>query len=214
MRHPDESLNLPSLDFNLCSCVPAVRAHAVDAYLRTFQLCADLGGRAVVVVPGRVSGLLPPDRNDTLGWLTDSIATLLRTAERLDQRLYLESHPLTPIPTADQIGAFVDRFDTPRVAIAYDIASAEFIKEDQVAAINRLGHRIGQFHLSDSPQDAWRHNALGRGTVDIPAVLKAIQAIDFPGITTLEIISPDPMAEMSDSLGRLAALGVPVGAPV
>jgi L-ribulose-5-phosphate 3-epimerase len=201
-----ESLNLPALDLNLCSCVVEFRAYSIEVYRKALRLSADLGGRAVVVVPGRVSGLLPPERNDTLNWLTESIAELLETAEQLDQKLFLELHPQTPVPTASQIGDFVDRFDSPRVLVAYDIASAEFIGEDYVAAIERLGKRIGQFHLSDSTRTAWRHDALGRGTVDVAAALQAIDRNGFDGVTILEIISSRPMEEMKASLSQIAAM--------
>jgi L-ribulose-5-phosphate 3-epimerase len=201
-----ESLNLPALDLNPCSCVPEFRAYSVTMYQKALRLSADLGGRAVVVVPGRVSALLPPGRNDTLNWLTESIASLLETAEQLDQKLFLELHPQTPVPTASQIGDFVDRFDSPRVQIAYDVASAEFIGEDYVAAIGRLGKRIGQFHLSDSTRTAWRHDALGRGTVDIPSALAAIEQNGCEGATILEIISSQPIEEMKASLERIATI--------
>ena len=196
-----DSLNLPALDLNLCSCVGDVRAYSISVYRKALQCSADLGGRALVVVPGRVSALLAPDKGDTMGWLNDSIAALLKTAERLDQRLYLELHPQTPIPTSPMIGAFVDQFNSPRVTIAYDIASAEFIGEDYVAEISRLGHRIGQFHLSDSTRSAWRHDALGEGTVDVPASLKAIQTSGASAaVTILEVISASPIEAMKRSL--------------
>jgi L-ribulose-5-phosphate 3-epimerase len=200
-----ESLNLPALDLNLCSCVPEFRTYSIAMYQKALRLSADLGGGAVVVVPGRVSGLLPPDRADTLNWLTESIAKLLEIAEQLDQKLFLELHPQTPVPTASQIGDFVDRFDSPKVLVAYDIASAEFIGEDYVASIDRLGKRIGQFHLSDSSRLAWRHDALGRGTVDVAAALQAINRCGFEGITILEIISSHPMEEMKASLSQISA---------
>jgi sugar phosphate isomerase/epimerase len=201
-----DSLNLPALDLNLASCVPEVRAYSVDVYRDALRLSADLGARAVVAVPGRVSSLLPPDFGDTLGWLSETVGAILRTADGLGQNIYLELHPQTPLPTSDRIGAFVDRFDTARLTVAYDVANAEYVGEDYAKAIKDLGHRIGQFHLSDTTRSAWRHDPFGRGTVDVAAAIEAIDAIGFPGVTVLELISPEPIAEMRDSIARLTAL--------
>jgi L-ribulose-5-phosphate 3-epimerase len=112
-------------------------------------------------------------------------------------------HPQTPVPNGNLIGDFVDRFTSPRVLIAYDFANAEFIGEDYVAAVARLEHRIGQYHLSDSTRTAWRHDALGRGTVNVQAALKAISDSRSDGVTILEIISPDPIEEMEDSIRQI-----------
>lgn len=201
-----ESLNLPSLDLNLCSVVPEVRAYAIETYLRTLDLADSLEAKGVVVVPGRVSGLLPPAARNTMDWLEDGIATLERRARTLGQTLLLESHPLTPIPRAEQIGAFVAGFSSAHVKIAYDIASAEFMSENQVDAITALGGLIGQFHLSDSPKTAWRHDAIGKGTVDVAAVLGAIEAGHPDTRVIIEIISPDPEAEFRQSLTSLGAM--------
>lgn len=209
-----DSLNLPALDLNLCSCVPEVRTYSIGVYHQAMRLTRDLGGGAVVVVPGRVSALLAPALDDTLGWLTDSVAALQKTAEEFDLRLYLELHPQTPIPNAQTLGAFIDRFNSPRVAIAYDIASAEFIREDYVAEIKRLGQRIGQIHLSDSTRTAWRHDALGDGTVDVAASLRAISESGFKGTTILEVISPRPIEAMTQSLARIADARGRAGAAV
>jgi L-ribulose-5-phosphate 3-epimerase len=200
-----ESLNLPALDLNLASSVTEVRSYSVSMYRDALHLSAELGARAVVVVPGRVSSLLPPDLEDTLAWLADTIGALLKVADELGQDIYLELHPQTPVPTADKIGAFVDLFDTPRLTVAYDIANAEYVGEDYGKAIRSLGRRIGQFHLSDTTRAAWRHDALGRGTVDIAAAIEAINAIGFSGVTVLEVISPAPIAEIGASLAVLAA---------
>ena len=100
-----ESLNLPALDHNLASCVPEARAYAVDLFAHAMQLGADLGAQAVVAVPGRVSGLFAPPERQSEDWLAASLETLLKVAEQLDQKIYIESHPQTPIPTVDRIEA-------------------------------------------------------------------------------------------------------------
>lgn len=199
-----ESLNLPSIDLNLASCVPDVRDYAVRTYRESLDLACDLGARHIVLVPGRISGLLPPALEDTLDALAAGIEKLLRHAERNDQTIFVESHPLTPVPTIDRLMTFFDRFnDHPRLKIAYDVASAEFIGEDQVAAIERMGARLGQTHISDSPRTAWRHDRAGTGTVDFRGIEEALDKTNFRGINILEIVSLNPLEDIKHSISAL-----------
>lgn len=195
-----ESTNMPALDFNLGSCLPEVRAHAVSRYADALRLSADLGGRGVVVVPGRVSGLLPPRRDDTLAWLGDSIAALLKIADETGQDLLLETHPLTAIASAEAMAAFVEPFGHTRLLVAYDVANAEFIGEDQVEAIRRLRSVLAQVHLSDATRTSWRHDRAGLGTVRFDRVRAALEEIDFGGVAIIEVISPDTLTDTKATL--------------
>jgi len=198
-----DSLNLPALDHNLASCIPDVRTFSIDLYVSVMELAADLGARGVVVVPGRVSGLWPPKQSDSAAWLRDSLEKLVSHAARLDQVLLLESHPQTSIPTARQLLDAVQGFAESRVLVAYDVANAEFVAEDQSAAIRLLSSRLGQIHLSDGTRTSWRHDRVGRGTVDFPQVLSALDSIGYAGPRILELISPDPLGDYTASLAAL-----------
>lgn len=200
-----ESLNLPALDQNLVSCIPEARAYAVALYTRTLELSADLGARGAVVIPGRVSALFPPAQADSEGWLADGLAQLLKVAERLTLNLYVESHPQTPIPTVDKIERFFSQLVHDRLKVAYDVSNAEFVSEDQVDAIRRLGPRLGQIHLSDGTRARWRHDRIGAGTVNFPAILQALEEVRFSGISVLEIISSTPIEDIAASIDELDA---------
>lgn len=202
-----ESLNPPALDYNLASLVADVRNQAVDIYTKTLQLAADLGAKGVVVVPGRVSSLWPPERKVVVAVLQESIERLLVLARRLGLTLHVETHPLTPIPAADDLIALVDRFDDPALGIAYDVANAEFIGENQSQAIERMGKRLTQLHLSDGTRSSWRHDPLGEGSVDFPAILAAANRTGFSGVAILELISGDPESAFSSGLARLGRIG-------
>ncbi|MFM0034959.1 sugar phosphate isomerase/epimerase [Paraburkholderia strydomiana] len=198
-----ESLNLPALDLNLVSRVEEFRRYSIDLYVRTMQLASDLGAGAVVVVPGRVSSLFPPPREDSQLLLRDSLEQLVRVAERLDQKIFVELHPQTPIPTTDAMLAFLDGLPHERLRIAYDVSNAEFVGEDQPDAIRRSGNRIGQLHLSDGTRSQWRHDRIGLGTVRFDEILKAVSDIGFSGTSVLEIISSSPMEDLRASADAL-----------
>jgi len=198
-----ESTNLPAIDINLASCIPEVRAQGVALYTQALELSADLGGRAVVVVPGRVSSLFPPPQQASEGWLRESLERLLVVAERLGQTLYIESHPQTPIPTVEAIERFLATLPHPRLKVAYDVANAEFVAEDQPAALRRLAPRLGQVHLSDGTRTRWRHDRVGLGTVDFSRILRTLKEIGFAGVSVLEIISTAPLDDFSASIKAL-----------
>lgn len=201
-----ESLNLPALDQNLVSCIPEMRAYAIALYTKTMELGADLGARGVVVVPGRVSALFPPAQAESEGWLVDGLTQLLKVAERLGLNIYVESHPQTPIPTVDRIERFFNQILHDRLKIAYDVSNAEFVAENQVDAIRRLGPRLGQVHLSDGTRSSWRHDRIGLGTVKFAAIVQALEAVQFSGICVLEIISSTPIDDIKASITALEAL--------
>jgi len=204
------SLNLPALDLNLCSTVPDMHDYTVATYSEAIRLAADLDAEAVVVVPGRISALLPPPRDVTMRPLTDGALALARLAAEIGRKLFFELHPQTPVPTAELIGEWVRGLDNSHVMIAYDVANAVFIGEDPVAAIKRWAPLIGQFHLSDASRSVWRHDAFGAGTVPFADIAAAIAAADFNGIAILEIISANPLPDMQaavDALAHMEATG-------
>jgi L-ribulose-5-phosphate 3-epimerase len=204
-----DSLNLPALDHNLASCLGDVRAAAVKIYGQLCELADDLDIRKVVVVPGRVSALLPPPQDAVQGWLRDSIGKLARIAERRGQTLLLENHPMTSLPGAQPLLAFAQSLGLSQLKVAYDIANAEFIGEDQAAAIRVLGPHLGQLHVSDGTRSNWRHDGLGAGTVNIRSICEALSEIGYTATAVLEIVSPNADEEMRTSLQRLTEASTP-----
>ena len=200
-----ESVNLPALDQNLVSCIPEARAYAIALYTSAMQLGADVGSKGVVVVPGRVSGLFPPPQHVAEGFLRDGLEQLLRVAECLDMKIFIESHPQTPIPTVDKIEKFLATLEHPRLLVAYDVSNAEFVSEDQPAALRRLAPRLGQVHLSDGTTTRWRHDRVGLGTVNFVGIAQTLKEINFSGLQVLEIISEQPLEDIAASMQALAS---------
>lgn len=198
-----DSLNFPALDLNLASPVPEVRKYAVELYGEAIALAAELGARAVVAVPGRVSALIQPPREESERRLVESMEALLAHAEQADQLICLELHPQTPIPTVEALERFVGAFDDARLRVAYDVANAEAVGEDHVEALRLLAPQLGQVHLSDGSRTRWAHDRIGRGTVDFPAVLETLDEIGFDGARVLEIVSATPLEDLRASLDAL-----------
>jgi len=200
-----DSVNFPALDLNLASCVAEVRKYSVGRYRDAMLLGAELGARGVVAVPGRVSPLIGPPREETERWLAESIAELLAVAEETDASVFLELHPQTPIPTVQALDRFVAGFDDPRLRVAYDVANAELVCEDQGEALRRLAPRLGQVHLSDASTTRWAHDRIGHGTVDFATVFRTLDEIAFDGACILEVVTATPLPDIEASMAALAS---------
>lgn len=201
------SLNLPSLDHNLASAYPRVRAASVEMFNDAIDLAADLGAPWLVTVPGRMSPLFPPPVADRAGWLIDSLAQLLPRAEACGVGLAVENVPFAAFPDARSLGDFVRGFNSPSLGVCYDAANAHFIGEPPAEGLKLLADLVRVFHLSDTTRTAWRHDRIGLGTVPCAEVARALDEIGFAGPCTLEIIDADPERAILDSHRALMPLG-------
>jgi sugar phosphate isomerase/epimerase len=154
-----------------------------------------------------VSPLIGPPREETERWLAESIAELLAVAEETDASVFLELHPQTPIPTVQALDRFVAGFDDPRLRVAYDVANAELVCEDQGEALRRLAPRLGQVHLSDASTTRWAHDRIGHGTVDFATVFRTLDEIAFDGACILEVVTATPLPDIEASMAALASDG-------
>ena len=202
-----DSVNFPALDLNLASSLAEVREYSVGRYREALLLGGELGVRGVVAVPGGVSPLIGPPREETERWLAESVGELLAVGEETDASVFLELHPQTPIPTVDALDRFVAGFDDPRLRVAYDVANAEFVSEDHGEALRRLAPRLGQVHLSDASTTRWAHDRIGLGTVDFGTVFGTLDEIAFEGACILEVVTPTPLPDIVASLDALASAG-------
>jgi len=199
-----DSINPQPVDLNIGSALTEVRVYSIAMYTEAIRLATELGARAVVVVPGRVSPKLPPRYEDTLRWTADSVATLSDVARETGlEVVLLESHPTTGVPTATALGELLDAVDADNVKVAYDVANAEFIGEDQIAAIRMLGERIGQTHLSDARSGVWAHDPIGEGTVRFQDILTEVDAAAPSAMNIVEIISEHPLTAYEDAARAL-----------
>ncbi len=202
-----DSVNFPALDLNLASSVGEVRSYSVARYREALLLGAELGVRGVVAVPGRVSSLIGPPREETERWLAESVGELLAVAHETDASVFLELHPQTPIPTVDALDTFVAGFADSRLRVVYDVANAEFVSEDHGEALRRLAPRLGQIHLSDASATLWAHDRVGNGTVDFATIFRMLDEIAFDGGCILEVVTPTPLPDVEASLDALASAG-------
>ncbi len=201
------ALNLPSLDHNLASPMPRARAAAVQMFRDTIDLAADLRVDWLVLVPGRISALAPPSRQQRQDWLRQGVDALLPHAEARGVRLAVENVPMAGLPDAASLGAFVREYASANLGVCYDVANAHFVGEAPAAGIAHLAGLLRIVHLSDTTCATWRHDPVGAGDVPFATVPAALAAAGFEGPCMLEVLDHDAEAAILRSHAALSAMG-------
>ena len=115
-----------------------------------------------------------------LDYTGDALREVAPEAEKAGVILGLEN----TLSAADNVH-IMDRSRSRAVLVYYDVGNSTNWHHDVLREIPWLGRdRICQFHLKDNP------HYLGEGTIDFPAVLKAIRGIGFDGYANLETDPP------------------------
>ena len=198
-----DSLNFPALDLNLASPIPEVRRYAVELYGEAIALAAELGARAVVAVPGRVSALIQPPREESERRLVESVEALLAHAEQADQLICLELHPQTPIPTVERSSGSSVRSTT--------LGCGSRTTSRTPRPSERITSRLSASSRRSSGRCTCR-TGVGRGGPTTASAAarstsrpssQTLDEIGFDGARVLEIVSATPLEDLRASLDAL-----------
>ena len=202
------AIDLPSSDSNLASLSPRTVDASVALYTQALEVGAAVGARWLTINSGRSHALLPPPDDRLRDVFRGALVRLVAAAEARGMRILIENIPGMVLPDARSLRTFLDQDDHGLVDVLYDVANAAAIGEDPVAGIETLGERIRVLHLSDAPRGAWRHDPIGSGGIDFPAILRTARRLRYDGAVVLEIIGADPLAAFCESRARILALSV------
>lgn len=201
------SLNFPLLDNNLVSPTPEVRRYSVGVYRGLIELAGDWGVPYLVVIPGRVSAFFPAPADWLMRWFSEGVRELAAAAAAAGVQLLIENVSVAYLPRTPDVLAALERIGDPSIGVIYDVANAVFSGEDPRQGLRLAKDRLRLVHLSDTPTTVWRHDPVGRGVVDFPAVAETLQAIGYAGPSMFEIVSRTPDRDLVDSHRRLCGWG-------
>jgi len=205
------TLNMPNIDINVAAAAPGMRAYSLALIEDTVRLAGDLGAPGVVIGPGKANPLFPADAFELIGHFYAALDRLCPIAQASGTALWVENMPFAFLPGIGELTDALDRYGNAALRIVYDIANAHFIDEDFVAGLQRCRSRLALVHLSDTGRDAYRHDAVGLGSVPFAEVPAALAAVGYRARPMLEIISRDPDHDIVGSAERLAPLGFASG---
>jgi len=200
------SLNLPGQDINLASPYEEMRVFTENQYRKLIDFARKTGVPYIVMPPGRLHPLLPPDFEWIWRVTKPHIERLVEYAEKNGVTMLVENVPTLFLQTAEQIDWATGEIKSRHFAVAYDVANA-FMVEDPAEGIRKLGAKIRLIHLSDTTRSKWEHNVIGSGAVDFGTVNKALLEIGFDGICMLEIIAPQAENGILSSIDKLRREG-------
>ncbi|MBW2271109.1 MAG: sugar phosphate isomerase/epimerase [Deltaproteobacteria bacterium] len=99
----------------------------------------------------------------------------------------------------------------PRVVAEVDIYWAQTARQDPVAVIEALGERVRRIHVKDGPCVLGEpQTALGRGTVDVAACVRAARHSDWH-ILELDDCATDMLTALAESYDYMVSRGLSLG---
>ena len=173
----------------------AIREEAQEVARKLIDVCAWLEAGAVLLIPGAVDvffnqGAGVVDYESVYGRATDAVGALLPHAESLQVDIGVENvwnkFLVGPIELRD----FIDQFNSSRVGSYFDVGNCMIFGYPE-QWIRILGKRIKRVHLKDYRRNAGTVEGfvdLLAGDVDWPAVILALNEIEYTGFLTAEMI--------------------------
>ncbi len=179
----------------------AYRAIRREHTKRALRLAAELGGPSIQTEPG---GPLAPGRSwqEAARVFYDELMPCVEVAEEVGVDLLIEPEPGLLIETFQQYLDFVDRIESPRVGLNFDVGHAYCTSQDPQAWIPEMAPHTKHYHIEDIAADrTHQHLIPGDGAIDFRATLGAIARSGYKGWITVELY---PYLDNPDEAGREA----------
>jgi sugar phosphate isomerase/epimerase len=172
--------------------VPAVKAASVQEILKALDLASSLGALKAVLHPGFVTGLGTFERPRAGQLVIESLPVFVERAEDLGLCLCIENmwpraNSLVDPQDFEEVFA---RFPSLRLCLDTGHANiGAFGKRKTLEFIRKFRYWLKHFHASDNLGKSDDHLPIGAGTVDFPAIAKALKEARYDGTVTFEIDS-------------------------
>lgn len=171
-----------------------VRKKTSDYFVELARLCADVGGKIMVLGSPQQRNLLPGvSHEEAMKYAAEVIAAAVPTFAELDVTVALE--PLGPgegdfLNTADLGAELMDMIDSPNVRLHLDVKAMSTEPTDIPAIIEKHASRTAHFHANDP-------NLLGpgMGDVEFAPIFDALKKTGYPGWVSVEVFDYEPGVE-------------------
>jgi L-ribulose-5-phosphate 3-epimerase len=200
------TLNMPNVDINIAAASSEMRAYSLGILTRICELAGDLEAPAVIVGPGKANPLFPAPRGVLQRHFFAALDVLLPIAERVGTRIFVENMPFAFLPKIDDLLSALESYGEANIGVVYDLANGHFVHEDVAAGLRQAAPRLRLVHVSDTGHAAYRHDAVGQGSVDFSAIPAVLKEIGYTELSVLEIISSDADVGVQKSVEALTAM--------
>jgi sugar phosphate isomerase/epimerase len=171
-----------------------IRENTAEYFLQLTQLCADLGGRIMVIGSPKSRNLLPGvTRDDAMRYAHEVFAPCLDLAA--DHKITLAIEPLGPQETdflntaADGI-ELIERINHPAFRLHLDVKAMSSEPTPIPKIIRQSAKHLAHFHANDP-------NLLGPGMGDtrFEPIVAALRDVGYDGYLSVEVFDFKPGAE-------------------
>jgi sugar phosphate isomerase/epimerase len=180
---------------------PHYRAIRREHTKRALQLARDLGAPHITTEPG---GPLAAGQSwkAAANVFYDEFMPCIEVAEKLNVGLLIEPEPGLLIERFDQYLEFAHGIDSSAIGLNFDIGHAFCVGEDPQHWVEKMRPHTRHYHLEDiAATRVHQHLVPGRGAIDFPATLAAIEATGYTGWLTVELY---PYIDDPDAAAREA----------
>ncbi len=199
------SCKVPETRRDLAHPDPAVRADAVAYLVACLRFASEIGAPLVQMLPSGETRLAPVStRPEEWRWSVEGTRAAAGEAARLGVRIAVE--PLNRyeaylVTTVDEALAYLDDVGSPWVGMTCDVFHAHLEERDLGAALRRAGPRLWHVHVADT-----NRRGLGRGHLDVTALVEALRGIGYAGAMVLEVVPTGADATAPDIDDRLPSI--------
>jgi D-psicose/D-tagatose/L-ribulose 3-epimerase len=198
------SCMVPQTPRDLAHPDPAIRAQATRYVVDCLRVAAEIGAPLVQMLPSGETRLRPlATRDEEWRWSVAAMQEAAREAERTG--VWIAVEPLNRyeaylVTTVADALAYVDAVGSPYVGTTVDVFHANIEETSIAGAIRAAAHteprRLLHVHLADT-----NRQALGRGHLDLAAVMGALREADYRSSAVLEVTppGPDPFTSIKDA---------------
>ncbi|CAN5853860.1 sugar phosphate isomerase/epimerase [soil metagenome] len=175
---------------------PEVRARTLEGMRTALEDCKAYGGTTVLLVPAVVNASISYD--DAYTRSQAEIRKLLPEADRTGITIALENVWNNFLLSPLEFARYIDEFESDKVGAYFDIGNVvRYGWPEQWVRI--LGDRIVKLDVKEYSRDREANEGLrtafnvplGEGSIDWPAVVAALQEIDYRGYATAEVRGGD-----------------------
>jgi sugar phosphate isomerase/epimerase len=193
------SCKVPETRRDLAHPDRTVRDDAVRYVLGCLRFAADIGAPVVQMLPSGETRLSPmATRDEEWAWSVEGMRRAAREAERLQVRISVEPinrYEAYLVTTAEDAIAYVDEVASPWVGMTLDLFHANIEEPDIPKSILTAGARLWHMHVADT-----NRQGVGRGHLDLAAIVTALREARFAGGMVVEVVppGPDPFRSIKD----------------
>lgn len=186
------TIHTPCRGTNIASLLEPIRRASVEVMGQCMGIAAEAGSAGVVIHPGYFAW--PEEREKACRQLARSIADLDRIGKDLGVPFFIENMgnwEYFLLRTPEELPLIGS------AAFALDVGHANLMQ----CLDAFLRHPAAHYHLHDNAGDADTHLAVGEGTIDFAAVMRAVSS---SGVTP--VIEVENFGSVEKSIERLRAL--------